>query len=254
MRAFCSREIITSLENCLQLPISLWDENNSQEVFAEGKNLDFEIIHGDSRVDARGKIMLPAPLLKHIVSFASQLPPVQNSRLAKCSLDGELMMGRAQLSLSDWQNLTPGALVFLEAPCALASGEGHFLLKKSKKIPLSLDLKQLQTLLLPLAKASSAGFTPADPLPLEAKDNSNSEKNLTLGEKALTIELAFSVGPITLTIDEVLQLSKTQTLPHPVKFSRPLKILAQGEFVGTGELVEIHGQHAIFITQLGIST
>ena len=249
MRAYCSQEIINTLETIFQLPISLWEENPPQETpVLDGKVIQFEVLNDDSQVDTRGSMTLPPSLLKNFVSFGAQFPLQQEPQLTSYPLDGEFIIGSAQLSSSQWNSLTSGALVFLKEPSALTSGDAHLMLEKSEKIPLSFDLKLLEPLILPLAKAASSGFTP-EPL-VEEKGHSSSKSPLKDTENPGMIELAFSAGTISLTIDEILHLTETKTLPRPVKIFRPLSILVQGEAIGAGELVELHGQHAIFITQL----
>ena len=64
--------------------------------------------------------------------------------------------------------------------------------------------------------------------------------------------MVFSVGTLSLSIEEIINLATSSTLDYPMDFMRPLKILVEGKKVGVGELVEINGRYALFITQLSL--
>lgn len=65
-----------------------------------------------------------------------------------------------------------------------------------------------------------------------------------------SIELNVSAGSLALTLEEISLLVKNKKIEKAPTLLRPLKILAQGNHIGTGELVSIHDQHALFVTQL----
>ena len=117
-----------------------------------------------------------------------------------------------------------------------------------RSMPLDVDQTQLESLVIPLTEVAPSGFTPAT-LSGE-KNKQQQEKKEAIAEPSVSVELAFSVGTISLSIDEIIKLEAAASLDNPINVSRPLKILAQGEMVGAGELVKINDQYALFVTQL----
>ncbi|MFI0348372.1 MAG: FliM/FliN family flagellar motor switch protein [Chthoniobacterales bacterium] len=255
LMALCSREIINSLETLLQLPIALWDETQQDEVSGCKKDLYFEVINDREVVEAIGKITLSSELVEKIISLALTLPCMERPLLSECLLEGELVIYTTNLSLDEWGSLTAGSLLFLKEDSALVTGKGSFLLKHGKMMPLSFDQQHLQSLVLPLTKVIPSGFTPAHHLESSAKEKtdvfvSSEFLNGNILENTLApVELALSVGTISLSIDEIINLASTSLLVSPMKVSHPIKILVQGEMVGTGELVKINHQYALFVTQ-----
>jgi hypothetical protein len=53
-------------------------------------------------------------------------------------------------------------------------------------------------------------------------------------------------------MDEMNHGTKIKKTPDTSAIHHSLKIYAHGVFIGSGELVELHGQHAVFITQLNL--
>ena len=248
LMALCSREIIHSLEILLQFPVTLWEESKSEAIDAKRKDLYFEVVSDKAAVEARGKITLSPSLIEKIIFLASSLPCMEVPIFSQTLLDGELVIASARLSTKQWHHLTAGALLFFDEGSAMVTGKGSFLLKHGKAMPLDFDQHQLQPLVIPLTEVVPAGFTPA-PLSGE-KNKQQQEKKEASAEASMSMELAFSVGAISLSIDEIIKLEAAASLDHPINISRPLKILAQGEIVGTGELVKINHQYALFVTQL----
>jgi flagellar motor switch/type III secretory pathway protein FliN len=251
--AFCSRKIIHTIETFLQLPVSLVEKAPSDDAASEAEKIYFEIINDHAAVEVQGEIKIPLLLLQKILSMAIQLPRVERSDLAGFSFQGELVIGTATLSPAKLSKLMPGDLVFFEEPSACSNGEGFFYFNKGQKVSLSLDVKQLQSLIHPLKKVALSGFVPSDISTVEEKISA-SEQELASLETLVKIELALSAGTLSLSMDEVMHLAQTKKLSHAPNVSGPIKMLAQGTFIGTGELVELHGQHAIFITQLNLTT
>ena len=247
--AFCSQKIITALEVFLQTPIALDEETGKESETAEEKKICFEIINRNAVVEIQGEINLPLVLLKKILSMAATFPKTERADLGNCSLQGELLIGTAKIPPLQWSKLMPGDLIFFEEPSACLTGDCFFQLNNGPRISLFVETKQLQSLILPLEQVASSGFAPP-PLSEEEKNQSEQEQELASLEKIVTIELTFSVGTLSLTLDEITHLAKTNKLAHPLNLNRPLKILAQGQSIGVGELIELHGQHALFITQL----
>lgn len=245
--AYCSRKIINSLETFLQVPIFLNEEAENNSDVPEEKTIYFEIINNNAVVEVQGQIKLSLLLLKKLLSMAAQIPQAERSDLNDCALQGEFLIGAAKVPWSQWSNLRPGDLVFFEEPSACSTGEGFFHLKNGQKISLSFDIKELQPLIRPLEQVAFSA--PADSS-LVVKNQNTQEQELASLEKLVTMELTFSASTLSLTLDEITDLFKTKKLTHSPNLNHPLKILAQGKPVGAGELIELHGQHAIFITQL----
>ncbi|MFZ4115106.1 MAG: hypothetical protein ACOYK6_00105 [Chthoniobacterales bacterium] len=251
--AFCSRKIVHAIETFLQLPVSLTEETPSDDTASEAKKIYFEVINDHSAVEIQGEIKLPLLLLQKILSMALQLPRAERSDLAGFFFQGELVVGTATLSPKQLSKLMPGDLVFFQEPSACSNGKSFFYFNKGQRVDFLLDVKQIQSLIHPLEKVALSGFVPSNISAVEEKMNV-SEQELASLETLVKIELAFSAGTVSLSMDEVIHLAHTKKLPHVPHLSGPIKMLAQGTFIGTGELVELHGQHAIFITQLNLIT
>ncbi len=181
---------------------------------------------------------MPLFLLNKLISLAAKIPGAKEAHFKTLSLKGDIIVGNASLSLEDFKKLTSGVLVFLQEPCPIITGEASFFFEKNKQIPIAIDLKQLAQLAIPLAKISFAPFTPNAPLELDSTT------------KSITVELSFSAGSISITLEELLLLAKNKTTNQPITLRQPLKILAQGKHVGTGALTSVNGQYALFITQI----
>ena len=197
---------------------------------------------------SRGKITISPSLIEKIILLASSLPCMEVPIFSQTLLDGELVVGSVRLSVDQWNHLTSGALLFFDEGSAMVTGKGSFLLKHGKAMPLDVDQTQLESLVIPLTEVAPSGFTPAT-LSGE-KNKQQQEKKEAIAEPSVSVELAFSVGTISLSIDEIIKLEAAASLDNPINVSRPLKILAQGEMVGAGELVKINDQYALFVTQL----
>lgn len=245
--ALCAQEIINSLESFFQLPISLWDETNKEEQPSQKKTLYFEAINKKSAVEIRGKMTLPITLVKKVISLASELPYKESPIFANRPLEGELIIGSVKVPYHQWEKLEAGSLIFFDEHSAIVTGEGGFLLKHGKMLSLVFDQEQLKSLALPLTDMTSSNFIPAH----QGSLKNNESKMLPEKEGvSMMVELAFSAGTISLSIDEIINLDSNSSLANPLNLSRPLKILAQGEIVGAGELIEINRQYASFVTQL----
>ena len=242
--AFCSREIIDILEYCLKLPITLWNSSQNSENSGEKKNLYFEVLGANSVSEARGKMSLSLPLLKRILSFASQFPIKERANFSQHLFDGNLIIGSTTLTLDDWNKLAPGDLIFLSEPSALSSGEGKFSIKKNITLPVLFDPKQFKPLVLTLEEMFPTGFKTNPPSLLEPTTI------LPEADKAFSLEITFSAGKVSLTLDEIIYLSNSKEIKNPIQVVRPLEILVQEELLGMGELVNISDHYAIVITQL----
>ena len=248
IRAFYSKEIINAFEIFFELPIALWKEEDSIPANSETRELFFELIHDDLVVETQGSIKVPLFLLNKLVSLATHLPAVKEFHFKNLSLKGEILVGSASVLLDDLKQVVPGALIFLQEPCPILTGEAFLLFEKNQKIPILIDLKQLTQLAAPLAKISFAPFTPN--APLEPEKEHIQSKELDSVKESITVELSFSAGTISMTLEELLQLAKNKKTNQHLSLVQPLKILLQGKHVGTGELTSVHGQYALFITQL----
>lgn len=249
LRAFCSKEIITAFANFFQSSATLWKEGDATET--PTKELFFEINKANATVEVQGSIKLPFSLLEKLLSLATAIPVAPSRHFNTASLRGEIIIGSASLLLTDWEKLTPGALVFLQGPSAITTGEAFFYAEKDQKIPILIEKQHIKSLLRPLTKLSFAPFVPADSLE-KALANPH-EKKSELPQQVMPMELSFSAGAISLTLEEILLLSKNKKSPQPVVLSQPLTMLAQGRAIGLGELVSIGDQYAVFITQLTLS-
>jgi len=253
LMTFASQEIIDALEHLFQLPVMAWDTTKKQEEEGERKDLYFEVLNADGVSEARARMTLGVPLLERVLAVAQQAPMIKENSLSGELLQGEILIGKAILSLEDWKNLVPGDLIVIEEPSALATGQGRCLIQKSGVIPMILQADLFKTLILPLEKMplllqrnpSEAGGASHE---VEEK---NEEKTTELSTSLpITLELNFSAGLLSLTVEEVLQLIKTKSIQKSFQVSRPLKIFIQERVVGAGELVEINGRYALAITQL----
>ena len=278
LMTFASREISSALEKLFQLPVIVWDNEKIEE--AEKKDLFFKILNSDGSCEARARISLSLPLLDRVLAVAKEIPMIKENSLPGELLQAEVLIGSATLSYEDCKILTPGDLIIIEEPCALTRGEGRCLIKKSGLFPMVLKPEFLKSLVLPIEKMPVLLKAP----PHENEDASQevevakeSEKSLVstadsltsstfnqpaatphvlkehLGSReataSISLELNFSGGSLSLTIDEALALIKTKSLEKPLQVSRPLKILIQEQTVGSGELVAINGRYAVMVTQ-----
>ncbi len=246
MMTFAGREVMDVLEHLFQLPVMMWDAAKEKEEEVEKKDLYFEILDSNATCEARARITLSMPLLERVLAVAKEAPMLKERSLSGELLQGEVLIGSAILSPEDWKSLVPGDLIVIQEPSALATGQGRCLIKKSGVIPMVLNADLFKSLLLPLEKIFPAGMKPSPPVPEEQgeqqKENSSSP--------AIPLELNFSAGLLSLTIEEVLQLIKTKSIEKPLQVSRPLKIYIQERIVGAGELIEINGRYALVVTQL----
>lgn len=64
---------------------------------------------------------------------------------------------------------------------------------------------------------------------------------------ALTVDLEFIVGRLAMTVGELSALSNGRIVPLEVPTPAPVRIVAHGTELGTGQLVEVHGQLAVEI-------
>jgi flagellar motor switch/type III secretory pathway protein FliN len=248
IRACYSKEIINAVESFFEMPIGLWTEGGAPLPTTETRELFFEFIQNDSVVETQGSIKMPLVLLKKLLSLATEIPAMKDVHFKNLSVEGEILVGTVSLSLENFKKITPGALLFLKEPCPIVTGAVFLLFEKNQKIPIVIDLKQLTQLVIPLPKISFAPFTPDPPLGPDKEDVCNEEVDSE--KKSITMELSFSAGAISITLEELLLLAKNKKMNQPVTLRQSLKILAHGKHVGTGVLTSVHDQHALFITQL----
>ena len=163
------------------------------------------------------------------------------------------MIGKAQLLPSQLSALMPGDLVFFEEPSACVTGKGFFYFQHGQRLPLALDATQFQSLIQSFKDVAVSGFVPPEVSDLEKKRD-DQEQELASLQKLVNMELFFSIGTLSLMLNQLEQLAKTNETPPIQNASSLMKIYAQGTLIGAGELVEIHGQHAAFITQLNLVT
>ncbi|MCF7728895.1 MAG: hypothetical protein K9M81_00855 [Chthoniobacterales bacterium] len=251
--AFCSQKIIRILEDFFQIPISLEASQENQPATQEEKKLCFEIISEDSLVDLEGEIEIPLDLLKKLLVLAEQTPCETRSDLYQFPFQGEIVIGTTKISPLQLSKLSLGDLIFFEEPSACTTGEGFIYFSNNQRLPILLDTKKLNPLIYPLEKVANSPFIPKGISDLE-KETGIPETELDSLEKHVKIELAFSVGSYSLTMDEITHSTKIKKSPAVTQVTHPLKIFIQGTSIGAGELIELHGQHAIFITQLKLSS
>ncbi|WP_431260943.1 FliM/FliN family flagellar motor switch protein [Roseateles chitinivorans] len=68
---------------------------------------------------------------------------------------------------------------------------------------------------------------------------------------ALTVDLDFIVGRVAKTVSELSALAAGQTIPLDALTSTPVRIVAHGTELGTGQLVEREGGIAVEILTWG---
>jgi flagellar motor switch/type III secretory pathway protein FliN len=251
--AFCSQKIIRILEYFFQTPISLEASQENRPATKEEKKLYFEIISEDSLVDLEGEIEIPLDLLKKLLVHAEQTPCETRSDLHQFPFQGEIIIGTTKISPLQFSKLSLGDLIFFEEPSACTTGEGFIYFSNNQRLPILLDTKKLNSLIYSLEKVTNSPFIPKEISDLD-KETDVPETGLDSLEKLLKIELAFSVGSHSLTMDEMIHSTKIKKTPAIMQITHPLKIFIQGVSIGAGELMELHGQHAIFITQLKLSS
>jgi hypothetical protein len=252
--AFCSQKILQLVESFFQLPVSLRkaEEKEDGDDAVEGEqNLCFEVLNKDSLVEIYGAIKLPSVLLEKLLAMASTLPRAIRSDLNQFPFQGEIVIGTTQVSPLQFNKLTLGDLVFFEEPSALVTGEVFFHFGNNQRLPISLGEKKLNSLIRPLEKIVISPLIPKETPELEKKENVQEDELASL-EKRVNRELSFSAGRLFLTKDEITHGAKLLKIPDTTTVSNPLKIYAHGACIGAGELVELHGQHAVFITQLNL--
>jgi flagellar motor switch/type III secretory pathway protein FliN len=246
LMTFASKEIVDALEHLFQLPVIAWDAAKEKEEEVEKKDLYFEVLDANAACEARARITLSIPLLERVLAVAKEEPMIRESSLSGELLQGEILIGRAILSSEDWKNLVPGDLIILQEPSALATGQGRCLIKKSGAVPMVLQADDFKPLILPLEKIFPVGMKPSPPVSEEQGEQQKENSSYP----SIPLELNFSAGLLSLTIEEALQLIKTKSIEKPLQVSRPLKIFIQERVVGAGELVEINGRYALVVTQL----
>lgn len=266
LMTFVSGEIVEALEYFLQLRVTTLNAAQEQERSGEKKELCFEILDANDLCEARASIMLGLPLLERVLAAAQKIPMLKKKSLTGGLLEGEVLVGSATLSLDDWKSLKPGDLIIIQEPSALATGQGRCLIKKSGIIPMVFKENEFKSLLLPLDNFFPAAAKPSPSASQEVKLEGSIEQGAASGKQlaststsdatcpevttAITLELNFSAGLLSLTIEEALQLIKTKSIEKPFQISRPLKIFIQERVVGTGEIVEIGGRYALVVTQV----
>lgn len=244
LMTFAGREVMDALEHLFQLPVMVWDPAKEKEEEVEKKDLYFEILGADAICEARARITLSMPLLERVLAVAKEAPMLKASAFSGELLQGEVFIGSAILSPEDWKSLVPGDLIIIQEPSALTTGQGRCLIKKSGVIPMMLKADLLKPLIFSLEKLFPAGMKPSPPVTEQQGEQENSSS------PAIPLELNFSAGLLSLTIEEALQLIKTKSIEKPLHVSRPLKIYIQERVVGSGALVEINGRYAVVIMQL----
>ncbi|MBX9743549.1 MAG: hypothetical protein K2W99_08450 [Chthoniobacterales bacterium] len=245
MQAVCSKEIINAFAHVFEMPVALWKEGDSTSVPTEKCELFFEVIQNNDAIEAQGSITLSPLLLTKLMELAATIPAAQELHFKEVPLVGEVVIGSASISFVDWEKLNVGALIFLREPAPVVTGEATYFLGNNQQIPIVIDLKQAAALITPLAKFSFDSSA----LP---QQKTTEQETLSSTNRPVNIELNFSAGTLSLTIEELLLLTKNKKTNKPITLFRPLKILAQGAYVGAGELVSIHNQHALFVTQLNV--
>jgi flagellar motor switch/type III secretory pathway protein FliN len=250
--AYCSQKIIALLEKFFEVPLLLESfKKNEIKELEDKQTLYFEIIRNDSTVELMGEIKLPLFLLKKILSLVAPLPYEVRSDLDQFPFEGDIIIGTVKLSQAQLSKLKPGDLIFFEEPSACVTGKIFLYFQDEQYLPLSLDPKELQPLIHNFKDVALSEFLPSESSDLE-KQESEAKQELASLEKLVTIELAFSLGKLSLTIEQIAQLAKIKTYSPIENVSSSMKIYAQGTLIGVGELVEIHGQHAAFLTQLNL--
>lgn len=249
LMAFAGREIIEVLEQLFQLPVTIWNAANTQEESSEKKELYFEVLDPQGTCEARASIILSLALVERVLALAQETPMLRSLSLKGELLQGEVFIGSTTVSLEDWKRLRPRDLIVIQEPSALKEGQGKCLIKKSGVIPIAVKPDFFKPLLLPLENlplvVQSHSCQGGDP------SHEVEEKKRALSTSIpITLELNFSAGLVSLTIQEALQLMKTKVLEKRFQLLKPLKIFIQEQVVGTGELVEINGLYALAITQL----
>jgi len=244
LMTFVAREIIDVLEQLFQLPVTMSNTPNTQEEASEKKELYFEVLDSQSTCEARASIILSVPLLERVLTLAQETPMVTSHSLTGKILEGEVFIGSATVSLEDCFRLRPGDLIVIQEPSAITTGQGRCWIKKSGIIPITVKPDFFKPLVRPLGN-----FFPPDVKPARAAiEEEEEEKNRS--SSSIQLELNFSAGLTSLTIEETLQLMKTKVLEKPFQLLKPLKIFIEEQVFGTGELVEINGRYALAITQL----
>ncbi|HLB33264.1 MAG TPA: hypothetical protein VJK54_03410 [Chthoniobacterales bacterium] len=266
MMALINKEVLDAFENLIQLPVALSDKKESS-IPQDKKELYFEVLNEHSISEARGKITLPLSLLKKIISLASHLPSMKDASPSHQVFQGDLIIGKTQLPLAMWEKLAPGALLLLDEPSAMTTGQLKFLLQRGDAIPLKFDLQKLSALVQPLAEISSliqksfseqnikTTMKPKSVFKLAEADEGQGVDGATKPFTASVefedrfLDFEFSTGTLSLSLDEILSLIKTGTVAKSIPLLRPLKILVQGKLGGAGELIKIKDRYALFITE-----
>lgn len=250
LMTFASEEIIDALTSLFQLPVTLWKTSHDQEIVSEKRELCFEIIDAQTLCEARAKIVLSTTLVERIIAVAQQVPMANHHSLGAVVLKGDIFIGSALLTIEEGALLHPGDLIVLQDPSSLTTGQGAFFMKESGEIPLSINPDLIKTLVLPIEQVFPNGIVPALSS-IEKTSEKEAVPEKRESEKSLiTLELHFSAGLLSLTMEEVLQLAKGKVPEQPLQLVHPLKIFVQGELAGAGELVEIGGRLALAVTQL----
>jgi hypothetical protein len=272
LMTFASRKIIDAAAHLFQLPVTTWDATTEQEEGIEKRDLSFELLNVDAACEARGKMKLNVPLLERLLEAAKKIPILKKQSLSGELLQGEIVIGGAAVSPKDWKSVVPGDLILIQEPSALTTGEGRCLIKKSVALPIMLPIAILKPLLSPLKKT-----VPSTEKPLSPPSDHGTHSDITSSapsvspppatlqktsehqcqsqpedclSSSLLLEVSFSAGLLSLTMEEVLELLKTRSVKKPLPLLKSLKILIQQQPVGVGELVEISGRYAVVVIQL----
>lgn len=244
LTTYASREIIEVLQHLFELPVAIWDTATETEEACEKKELYFEILNEHAVCESRATIKISLSLIERILDVAKKIPMSRSRSVEGSIIQGEALIGSATMSLGDWKSLQPGDLIVIQEPSTLTTGEGRCLIKKSGIIPVMLKPDLFKSLILPLEKLFPAGLKPVSPV---SKEEGKEEKST---DSSIPLELNFSAGVLSLTIEEAIQLEKTKSIQKSFHVSRPLKIFIEEQTVGTGELVKINERYAIVVNEL----
>ncbi len=190
-------------------------------------------LHIDVAKGGQGKLVLcwPDSLLSELTRALPNTGVQAWSAPESMEFSARLVLGSTVLSLEAWQSLRVGDAVMLERHAG-----------RRERLGVAVgSLAYTATLRDGALTIEHEGYDMGD------KDAANAD---ALSD-ALPVQLHFELGRVNVTLQQLQQMLPGYTIPLGRDLSAPVDLIANGKKVGRGKLMDVDGEVAVRVVQLG---
>ncbi|HEY5892246.1 MAG TPA: type III secretion system cytoplasmic ring protein SctQ [Chthoniobacterales bacterium] len=187
-----------------------------------------------------GRVTMPEAALPALAASLSRAPGRAARDFAGLRIRTCFEVGITQMTLREIRSLRRGDIALLdEAYSILTSGNGFLIVADGWRLPIARDGTHITI---------TGTLTPmADPKTRDSIPTGEQEPS-SLDE--LPIRLSFTVGEVEMTLGELRQLQPGFTFELNRPASQPVVVRAQGQTIGSGEIVRIGDMIGVRLTEI----